>query len=190
MGRKCFAACDPRAKRGRLRIMNIDYYISRLETNARVFEQLISGIGPEQGSWKPAADKWSILEVINHLYDEEREDFRARLKNTLDDPSKEWDPISPVEWVTERKYSERDLNQSFQNFVTERADSIEWLRSVSGPKWSNSYSHSSGAISAGDLICSWAAHDLIHIKQITRLHYDYLTRLSAPYSPDYAGGWK
>ncbi len=170
--------------------MNIDFYISRLEENARIIECLISGTTPEQGNWKPFPEKWSILEVINHLFDEEREDFKPRLKNTLSDPEKKWDPISPVEWVTDRKYSERDLKESLQNFLRERSKSIDWLRSISGPNWSNSYAHTSGAITAGDLITSWVGHDLLHIKQITRLQYDYLIRHSAPYKPDYAGNWK
>ena len=40
---------------------------------------------------------------------------------------------------------------------------------------------------AGDLLASWLAHDLIHIRQITRLHYRWLERLAAPYQLGYAG---
>ena len=66
--------------------MNLDFYIARLAANVRVFEGLAGGVGAEQARWKPAPERWSILEVLNHLYDEEREDFRQRLDFTLHRP--------------------------------------------------------------------------------------------------------
>ena len=33
--------------------------------------------------WKQSENKWSMLEIICHLYDEEREDFRSRLAKIL-----------------------------------------------------------------------------------------------------------
>jgi hypothetical protein len=42
---------------------------------------------------------------------------------------------------------------------------------------------------AGDLAASWLAHDFIHIRQINRLHYEYLTAIKGEFSTDYAGKW-
>jgi hypothetical protein len=67
--------------------MNLVYIVDRMRANAAVFESLAKGTDVEQSSWKPAPDKWSILEVVNHLYDEEREDFRQRLELVLTNPS-------------------------------------------------------------------------------------------------------
>ena len=80
--------------------MNLDNVIQRMEANARIFESLVKGISAEQARWKPAPDKWSILEVVNHLHDEEREDFRQRLELVLTDATLAWPPIAPQEWVT------------------------------------------------------------------------------------------
>jgi hypothetical protein len=46
-----------------------------------------------------------------------------------------------------------------------------------------------GRLTAGDLFSSWVAHDLIHIRQANRLHYEYLTQAVAPHSLGYAGTW-
>ena len=67
-----------------------------------MFAGLVSGLSLEQARWKPSLDKWSILEVVNHLYDEEREDFRQRLSLVLADPMQPWPPIDPRTWVTSR----------------------------------------------------------------------------------------
>ncbi len=75
--------------------MDLDYSIDRLSKNRWAFESLVKGASPEQVRWKPSPDKWSMLEVINHLYDEEREDFRARLEPVLADPRRPLSPIDP-----------------------------------------------------------------------------------------------
>ena len=46
-----------------------------LKENTGVFQTLVQRIGHRQSCWRPAEGKWSVLEVINHLYDEEREVF-------------------------------------------------------------------------------------------------------------------
>ena len=47
--------------------MDLDHVIERMAVNAGIFEALTKGITNEQGRWKPAPEKWSILEVVNHL---------------------------------------------------------------------------------------------------------------------------
>ena len=47
------------------------------------------------------------------------------------------------------------------------------------------YHHPSGrTLKNGDFLASWLAHDLLHIRQITRLHYQYLQK---DFKIDYAG---
>lgn len=174
---------------GKNLLMNLEFYISRFGANAKVFEALVSGIDDEQARWKQAHEKWSILEILNHLYDEEKDDFCPRLEKTLRDPKEEWTKIAPADWVKERNYNERDLNESLQKFLQEREKSIEWLKTIENPKWENSRRLPQITLSAGDLLASWLAHDLLHIKQITRLHYDYINFISEPYKTLYAGNW-
>lgn len=170
--------------------MNLDYFIDRFSKNLDVFNALVGGISPEQAKRKPAADKWSILEVVNHLYDEEREDFRQRLELVLADPSQPFPPIDPRGWVTSRNYMEREIGESLKNFLAEREESLTWLRQLSSPNWANSNQGRNGILSAGDLLASWLAHDFLHIRQITRLHFQYVGSISEPYQTTYAGPWQ
>lgn len=162
--------------------------IDRLETSRGVILALVSRVNEEHARWKPAPDRWSIVEVVNHLLDEEREDFRARIEATLRDPAQEWAPIDPQGWVRDRRYQDRPVAPSLQNFLAEREQSLRWLRSLESPAWDNAHSHPLfGTMRAGDLLTSWVAHDLLHIRQIARLHWQYLAMIARPYSPDYAG---
>ena len=104
--------------------MNHQQIIAHLRVNGDVFKYLFTNLADEQARWKPGADRWSLLEVINHLYDEEREDFRKRLALVLSDPDAPWPAIDPEGWVLQRGYNERNLKESLDNFFRERLTSL------------------------------------------------------------------
>ena len=164
--------------------------IDRLRANAEVLAALAAGVSGAQARWKPEPDKWSILEVVCHLADEEVEDFRARLDHTLHWPEEPWPPIDPQGWARARCYDEQDLSTSLARFLAARRDSLAWLEGLRSPDWSRAYQHPRfGPITAGDLLTSWVAHDHIHIRQLNRLHREYLVAELSGHAPDYAGRW-
>jgi hypothetical protein len=170
--------------------MNLTYYLRRLTTQAEAIARLVEGVDADQARWRPTADEWSIVEVVNHLYDEEIEDFRIRLQITLRDPNEAWPPNDPERKVTERNYNSRDLAESLENFLDERTVSLEWLRTLQSPKWEYEHVSPSGrSRRAGDLLASWVAHDLLHLRQLVELHFYHQRQLALPYSVDYAGDW-
>jgi len=123
---------------------------------------------------RKATNMMVLLKVVCHLYDEEREDFRARVRLTLENPGMPANPIDPVGWVTGRKYIEQDYNNVLQRFLLEKDNSIAWLTDLKNAKWDNVYKHPLlGDISAEMFLSSWLAHDYLHIKQITKNKYDY-----------------
>lgn len=170
--------------------MNLDYFINRFSKNCEVFEGLVRGTTLEQARWKPTPDKWSSLEVVNHLYDEEREDFRQRIELVLADPLQPWPPIDPRGWATSRGYNERKLDESLDNFLAERAKSLIWLGQLSQPNWQNSNEGPNGTLRAGDLLASWLAHDFLHIRQLARLNWQYVGAMAEPYQTTYGGPWQ
>ncbi len=167
--------------------MESSILINQLIKNIEIFKSLVIGFDDEQSRWKPQTDKWSILEVIHHLYDEERKDFRLRLEYTLEDSSKEWIPINPPQWVIDKKYNEQNFADISNKFFKEREKSINWLNKLKSPQWENTYKHPQiGKISAGDLLSSWVAHDFLHMRQIIMLNLEYYKSQSLPFNTKYA----
>lgn len=157
--------------------------------NSERIRSLVQGVPMEQAQWRPDSNSWSILEVINHLLDEEREDFRARLNIILHEPDRKMPPIDPEGWVVERRYNDRNLNESLEEFLSERKKSLEWLETISEPDWEASYQMSFGLIRAGDMFASWVAHDLLHMRQLVELQRAYMLELIVPFEVAYAGPW-
>ena len=169
--------------------MNLQHYLAQRAHHAAAIGSLTSGLSDEQARWRPAPDAWSILEVINHLHDEERADFRVRLDYILHRPGQPWPPINPQGWVTERRYNSRDLAQSRQNFLDERQKSLAWLRQLDPIDWTTLEVSPFGQMYAGDMFAAWVAHDLLHLRQLIELHYAYAAQDAQPYNLAYAGDW-
>ena len=163
--------------------------ISELGRNKRIFGDLLENITPEVYSWKQTQEKWNLLEIVCHLLDEEREDFGARVKSTLEDPKQSLSPIDPQGWVVSRKYIERDYNETLNTFLDERTKSVKRLEELKSPNWENEHVHPTlGPMTAGKFLTNWLAHDYLHIRQIIKLKYDYLAA-SVGEDLSYAGNW-
>jgi hypothetical protein len=170
-------------------MIDLEELLPRFEQNAAAIAGLVAGIGSEEAHWRGAPGKWSIVELINHLHDEEWEDFRQRLDYTLHRPGEKWPLTDPERWVTDRDYQSRELAPSLDAFLEERRRSIEWLRGLRDPRWDNFYPHPAGIdVKAGDLIFSWLTHDYLHIRQLIKLRYHYLATLLPEYDSGYSGG--
>ncbi len=168
---------------------NPAYIIGQLKANRATFKSLISDIPPKAVTWKPSKSKWCALEVLCHLHDEEKDDFRMRVMNTLEDPAKPHPPVNPLAWVKEHKYMKQDFYEVAGMFLKERTRSVRLLNELKRPQWDNAYVHPKfGEMTAFFFLSNWLAHDYLHIKQLTRLKYDYL-RATSGQPLVYAGKW-
>ncbi|MBX7095791.1 MAG: DinB family protein [Flavobacteriales bacterium] len=169
--------------------MNQQVIISALSANAGIFKSLLSGLEDEQIHFKQTEDKWSLLEIVCHLHDEELEDFRARTKLALFSPESPLVSIDPQAWVKSRNYAAQNFNERLEAFLHEREVSVQWLQQLENPNWSSAYVHPKfGAMSSNMFLSNWLAHDYLHIRQILAVKHHYL----AAYCKEdigYAGTW-
>lgn len=165
-----------------------------------VLPALVAATDDSDASWRPADGGWSILDVMGHLADEEVVDFRPRLDSLLRDASLPWASIDPPRRVEDARASLGNLADECERFVSARRESIAWLRELDDPDcdpdcgpdrvpdWGLAYAHPQlGPIRAGDLLVSWAAHDVLHARQILRRQYELLHVMAPEFSSAYAG---
>lgn len=165
------------------------HHFQELRKSKAIFKAILSGLSREEYRWRWQEDKWCLLEILCHLYDEEREDFRLRCKSVLEDPSKPLPPFNPTLWVLERNYMGKNYEDTLAAFMSERDASLSWLESLEDPQWGNTYQHPKmGPITAGFFLSNWVAHDYLHIRQILKLKYLYLAEQTGD-DLRYAGTW-
>ena len=162
-----------------------------LAATPRELDAAVGAMDDDEARWRPESGGWSIVEIVCHLADEDRTDFRARLEATLAEPQVEWTPIDPERTAREQAFAERSLAAALADFHRERAASIEWLlRHRDGMDLDRAYEAPTlGVMRAGDLLLSWAAHDLLHLRQITKRRYQRLLGSGPAYRAAYAGDW-
>ena len=162
-------------------------FIASLTSSGEAIACLYSGITAEQARVRPAPGKWSLIEILGHLCDEEREDFRTRLRLMIEEPGSEWPGIDPEGWVLERDYQARDLQASLADFRKERAASLAWLSGLTDVDWTTAHTHPSlGELRAGDMFAAWVAHDLLHTRQIVATRLAALEQDAEPFTTRYA----
>ena len=157
-----------------------DIIIIHLQKNLGIFRRLLLDIpNKEMYLWKPNPDRWSLLEILCHLYDEERLDFKFRIKHALEKPGKTVPDIEPELWVQQNEYIKQDYRATLEKFSSERTDSVLWLKSLGDVNWNNAIDHKEiGELSARSLLVNWLSHDYLHMRQIIKLKYDYIKNLT------------
>lgn len=165
-----------------------------LVNSTEMIRALLTGVGEEEAQYKPSRGSWSILEVVCHLYDEEREDFREHLDFIISTSlnaslHRQWHPIAPQAWVKLRKYNEQDFKLMRARFFRERKKSIIWLGRLKRADWKTRYKSKFGSMSAGDMFASWVAHDNLHVRQLVELRRARIEKIVKPHHIEYAGEW-
>lgn len=160
-----------------------------LQNSTEMIRALLSGITQQEAQVKPNPDSWSILEVVCHLHDTEREDFREHLDFILHRQSEEYHAIDPQAWITERNYNQQNFVEMQDKFFTERQKSLNWLKEISDAEWDITYTSEYGSLSAGEMFSCWVAHDNLHCRQFVELRRARIEDITKPYPIEYAGDW-
>jgi hypothetical protein len=119
---------------------------------------------------KPEApDKWSVVEVIQHLADSELVfGSRMRMILTADRPSLQG--FDQDLWAREFGYEDVQLDIALGQLRGLRIPNLRLARTLSPPQLDRVGIHSErGPESVGHLLKLMAAHDLVHRRQIDRI---------------------
>ena len=169
--------------------MTADELIVELSKNQKIIESMLTDASDDFIHFKRDDQSWSPLIVICHLVDEEKEDFRARIQHLMTHPESAPAPINPEGWVRARAYEKQDFQSKLIEWSSEREASLRFLETLDPKDEVKGFDHEHfGRFSVGYLMDNWLAHDLLHIRQLTRMRYYYLSARSR-HSIEYAGNW-
>ena len=99
-----------------------------LEATPAIVRGLISEISEEDARWKPAAERFSIAEVLSHLSHSEGHCYRARVDRFLSEELPEFEPDDAQMHL--EVYKNADPEEDFAHFEDLRETNIELLRGL------------------------------------------------------------
>ena len=136
---------------------------------AEKLERLIKDVPATKLRERPAADKWSVSEIVAHLGDAEIvTGFRMRL--ILGAPGAPIAAYDQDSWVTSGHYEKRDPRKSVEQFRAVREANLALLESLTPGQWKHCGMHSERGQETIEFIVRMAAgHDINHLQQIERI---------------------
>jgi uncharacterized damage-inducible protein DinB len=130
----------------------------------------IASMSSQEMKRRPAANKWSVQEVLAHMDDIEEIGMRARVAALIETDDPILLPIDQERRAEEMKYNRKDPIQSLASFARQRQANVKWLKKLRPAQQKRRGRHQEvGVISVEELVTEWALHDLGHIKQILEI---------------------
>ena len=128
----------------------------------------MTGISDEDARWKPAADRFSVAEVLAHLSHSEGHCYRARLDKFLAEEMPEFE-FDDAQMHLEL-YRNADPEEEFAHFEDQRETNVELLRGLPAEAGRRKAKHpAAGEITLSQMLHEWALHDLGHVRQVAEL---------------------
>jgi hypothetical protein len=133
---------------------------------AKKLERLIKGVSTGKLRKRPAADKWSVSEIVAHLGDAEIV-LGFRMRMILGAPGTPIAAFDQDAWVTSLHYEKRDPRKSVEQFRVAREANLALLKSLTPEQWKHYGMHAErGQETIEHIVRLMAGHDVNHLKQI------------------------
>lgn len=137
----------------------------------RVLESLLAGLPEDWTSARTGSGSWSARDIVAHLVQGELEDWVPRARLLLEHGSaRSFEPFDREGFRVSE--AGRTLAELLPRFSQLRRDNLTWLaqQALSDQQLDLCGSHPAfGPVTLRQLLTAWAAHDLSHIAQVSRV---------------------
>lgn len=150
---------------------NLERTISLLARTPAALNTLLRGLPEEWTLENEGENTWSAFDVVAHLIFGERTDWIPRARIILQfGETRAFEPFDRGGHV--RESQGKSLAQLLDEFARARAESLEQLRAMNLQKEDlerRGRHPAFGSVTLSQHLASWAAHDLTHLHQISRV---------------------
>jgi hypothetical protein len=150
---------------------NLENTIALLERTPGTLNALLRDLPEVWTESNEGENTWSVHEVVAHLIHAEDEDWILRVRVILE--SGEGGVFAPFDREGRTRYSQgKTVAQLLDEFAQARAKGLGELRALklTAEDLRRRGRHPSfGVVTLSELLATWAAHDLTHLHQISRI---------------------
>jgi hypothetical protein len=165
-------------------IHNLKHTIALLERTPGALDELLRGMPDEWTAANEGPDSWNPCEIVGHLSHAERTDWMPRVHHLLE--FGESQPFPPFDRLPQREQIQRkEMGELLVEFAALRATSLDQLRKLdlgSAEMERRGLHPALGPVTLSQLLATWAAHDLTHLHQISRVMAHQYREAVGPWS--------
>lgn len=162
-------------------MFTVELGLEILDRTPAVLRAWLGGLSPEWLAANEGPDTWNPYDVVGHLIHGERTDWMARTNIILEGGG----TFATFDRFAQFRESEgKSLAQLLDEFAEVRRANVARLRSLSltDADLQKTGTHPKfGAVTLRQLLSTWAAHDLDHLMQISRVMGKQLTQDVGPW---------
>jgi len=163
---------------------NLDHTISLLTRTPAALSALLRDL-PETWTFRNEGEKsWTAFDVVGHLIHADRTDWMPRAKTILQFGDSQ--PFASFDRRGhEREIRGKTLGQLLDEFARVRSEKLDELRALNlrpADLDRRGLHPSLGAVTLSELLATWAAHDLTHLHQISRVMAHQYREAVGPFS--------
>jgi hypothetical protein len=142
--------------------------LDMLEAIPEILRGLMCELSEDDANWKPAADRFSVAEVLAHLSHTEGHCNRLRVDRIMSEERPAFEGFDAKDYLD--KYRGANAEDAFDHFEEQREINVEYLRGLPPGSGDRIGLHRiAGELTLAQLLNSWAMHDLGHIRQVAEL---------------------
>ena len=150
---------------------DLDHTISLLSRTPAVLNTLLRDLPEAWVLRNEGENTWSAFDVVGHLIHGERTDWMPRARMIL--RFGETKAFEPFDRLAQRRESQgKSLVELLDGFAGARSESLRELRALSLRRehLERRGRHPAlGIVTLSELLATWAAHDMTHLHQISRI---------------------
>ena len=163
---------------------NLQHTMALLARTPSSLNVLLRDLPQEWTMQNEGGNTFNAFDVIGHLIHGERTDWMPRAKRILEfGETRAFDPFDRR--AQEAESDGKPLGQLLDEFARLRSDNLAELRSLKlGPEDLNrrGLHPALGTVTLSQLMATWAAHDLTHLHQISRIMAHQYREAVGPWS--------
>lgn len=130
---------------------------------------LIEGVPAEKLRTRPAADKWSVAELLAHFAEAEMGAF-WRYRQMIEHNGSSLSSFDQELWSRLGDYPSTDPHDSLQLFTLLRSANLRMFGRLTPEQWQRHGVHvERGEMTVRDLAAQIAGHDVNHVEQIRKI---------------------
>ncbi|MGD0348357.1 MAG: DinB family protein [Terracidiphilus sp.] len=145
--------------------------IALLERTPAALDALLRGLPEAWTESNEGGNTWNVSTVIAHLIHCEDEDWMPRARHILH--AGESEPFAPLDREGHVRFGRgKTLAQLLDEFARARTKSLDELRALKLTQQDlgrRGRHPALGSVTLSELLATWAAHDLTHLHQISRI---------------------
>ena len=146
-----------------------DEVIRLLASTPAVLRSMLSGL--DAASIEATLDGgWSARDVVHHILDVQEIAFVGRIRRIVEEERPFIRSIDPTARIAASPFASASVEAIIAELERVRAAELGWIASLSDAQLAREGTHDeAGSITAANILHYWPVHDLLHIRQLTKV---------------------